>query len=481
MIRKNDKPLQQIVGREAEMGLRETKTARSNYSIVRDVVAIPGGLTAPAYRKITWKFQNFNKKAGQCVLLKDGSVVLVSDIATQREVIHIYGQEFRTTKDFYTAPAKSSHVGIFLASDLGKPKIWSVREVGAKAVAIPMNGMPKGVEWHGRWWNLDKMLTTSVSGATVVDFSKGRRKILLVALKNMHDCHLFDDYTFAREVLKNSSDVTDLDERIRVHKRKKYGRGKQSPKRKAVSDYVDSQSTESLLDLREHRHYKKTSVLTVPPSLSSDKDECESIADATSDAGRPPRENRAPLVQMDSSQLLKILERMANSMERMEINMKSLASRVLSLEEVQKAILERCNEGFCTIAHQPQQSSTLSFHLPINHWDEFSEIMNKVKDDEVKRQLVTFLSKMGGKDMTSLVNSILIRLLTNSFATQCNWKGQRGNKYALEKTPLLSIVHGAVTYHVGQENTTEEEIKGQIQTWLKQASRRTKTLEEREY
>ncbi|KAG8233010.1 hypothetical protein J437_LFUL013679 [Ladona fulva] len=56
---------------------------------------------------------------------------------------------------------------------------------------------------------------------------------------------------------------------------------------------------------------------------------------------------------------------------------------------------------------------------------------------------ITLLSNVGGKNMTSLVNSILLR-----FAMKCNWKGQRGNKHALEKTSLLTIVHVFQTSHV---------------------------------
>ncbi|KAG8229534.1 hypothetical protein J437_LFUL009008 [Ladona fulva] len=257
--------------------------------------------------------------------------------------------------------------------------------------------------------------------------------------------------------------------------------------------WLADSSVELEINYKEFYHRDETQNRDIKVEVEevSISDECESIADGISDAGRPPRENSASSTQVDSSQLLKILEKMANSMERMENNMKSLSNRVISLEKMQKALFDRCNEGFCTKAHQPQ-SSTLSslsslsktlksFNLPINHWDDFLEIMEKVRDDEVKRELITLLSKVGGKDMTSLVNGILLKLLTNSVAMKCNWKGQRGSKHAVEKTPLLSLVHGAVICHVGWENTTEDEVKGRIQNWLKQASRRSRFSEVGEY
>ncbi|KAG8232223.1 hypothetical protein J437_LFUL011967 [Ladona fulva] len=73
-------------------------------------------------------------------------------------------------------------------------------------------------------------------------------------------------------------------------------------------------------------------------------------------------------------------------------------------------------------------------------WPHFCEVMAKVKDEEVKELL-------------------------------CSWKGQRGDKYSVEKTSLLHVVHSAIILHHGMGATTEDTVKGRIQNWLKQAGR----------
>ncbi|KAG8235234.1 hypothetical protein J437_LFUL010384 [Ladona fulva] len=163
-------------------------------------------------------------------------------------------------------------------------------------------------------------------------------------------------------------------------------------------------------------------------------------------------------------------ERMMDKLARIEAQLKVISNKQVSLEEMQKGLWEKMHGLHST--SQPQRQCSLTFNLPVHHLDEFCEVMEKVKDEEVKGQLITLLSQVGGKDLTSFVNGILTRLMGNAVAEKCNWKGQRGEK--LDGAPILSIVHGAVIRHIGWETTTEESVKEKIQNWLKQASRRQK-------
>ncbi|KAG8236461.1 hypothetical protein J437_LFUL016912 [Ladona fulva] len=176
---------------------------------------------------------------------------------------------------------------------------------------------------------------------------------------------------------------------------------------------------------------------------------------------------QSQLVQVDASMIFSTLEKISSGMERMEerqkeimtrleSSVKSLAVKVLSLEGMQKVLSDRLSEGLQTLVHKENQPATFYFPLPINYWDEFSGVMERVKDDEMRGQMITFFSKVGGKDTTSLVNRIMSRIIANALAETCNWKG-------------------AVISHVGQETVTEAVVKERMQHWLKQASRRGKT------
>ncbi|KAG8231961.1 hypothetical protein J437_LFUL008881 [Ladona fulva] len=83
LVRKSDRPLQQIVRREAEMGPRVSSQVASHVKVLRDVEDFQLGLQAPFYSSILVRnFKVAVRRPDNCFMLEDGSLVLVSKIGT---------------------------------------------------------------------------------------------------------------------------------------------------------------------------------------------------------------------------------------------------------------------------------------------------------------------------------------------------------------------------------------------------------------
>lgn len=143
MIRKNDKPLEQIVCRINE---------QNNY--------ISPNLDAKQYNKPQLLnphcngplvnchnynqfskvvFKNFlftTKKPDNCCCLLDGSIIVIHNFASNNENSVVIGNKYETPKDFYTKPCKSSKLDIYEVCDLGNLQIWNLDQIANKCIKL---------------------------------------------------------------------------------------------------------------------------------------------------------------------------------------------------------------------------------------------------------------------------------------------------------------------------------------------------------
>ncbi|KAG8230562.1 hypothetical protein J437_LFUL010163 [Ladona fulva] len=139
LVRKKDKPLQQIIRRQREMGLKATGVTQCSDLVKKNIETLPMGLLEPEFSRVTVKNVKVSvMKPDNYVFLRDGTLCQVLHIATLNGECHIYGQPFKDITDFYAAPARSSKVGIYLASKLGDPRVWPINDIASKAVVIPL-------------------------------------------------------------------------------------------------------------------------------------------------------------------------------------------------------------------------------------------------------------------------------------------------------------------------------------------------------
>lgn len=148
MIRKSDKPLEQIIRRKAEIN----NLLKSSSQIVQNKPKFPqflqehfGGATLDIgncdfqYKKAI--FANFTlnvNRPDNCCGLKDGGIVLIQNFVSVCNEHFIVGKKFNKTADFYMQPCQSSDLGIYLLNnkDLGPLQSWNVNDIFFKYVFL---------------------------------------------------------------------------------------------------------------------------------------------------------------------------------------------------------------------------------------------------------------------------------------------------------------------------------------------------------
>lgn len=112
--------------------------------------------------------------------------------------------------------------------------------------------------------------------------------------------------------------------------------------------------------------------------------------------------------------------------------------------------------------------------LPAETIENLHSLDNEVKDDKAKlTELVSYLSSLGGDGVVTRTNRILKSLMTNSLASQLNFKGR--NKQAFSIFKLKEIINEVVKSKVKTAETYD--IETAIKNWLKHAPQRLKLSE----
>ncbi|RZF37146.1 hypothetical protein LSTR_LSTR015336 [Laodelphax striatellus] len=149
LIRKADKPLQQICRRHTELEKNCIKQRKdSDYTgPTGSGLHYDGPLTensmSPQYKKLI--FQNVsldtNNKGDGCCILKDNTVVLVKNIAhaVNSQELVVIGYDFKTITNSFEKPCKSSILNIYKVCHLSTNlKQWSAASIHKKCVLIPL-------------------------------------------------------------------------------------------------------------------------------------------------------------------------------------------------------------------------------------------------------------------------------------------------------------------------------------------------------
>lgn len=144
LIRKSDKPLQQVINRITEIDNVELRKPSFNNNQPRTHSSgpLPDECYDPQY--IEHFFQNFTLKIispDNCCGLVDGSIIIVENFATSIDKkIRVVGRKFRNVCDFYKKPCPSSELGVFEVSELDSHlEIWHLNKVKLKYVKLPIS------------------------------------------------------------------------------------------------------------------------------------------------------------------------------------------------------------------------------------------------------------------------------------------------------------------------------------------------------
>lgn len=153
LLKKHDKPLQQIIRRYLEyeqnnmQKIEKHQITSSHFTVDRRSIHTMGPLIEGCVRNQQYKIlRNCNvtiridAMAENCCGLRNGSIIDIKNIVYSEELGTdvIIGHEFRHTEDLYTILCPSSAIGVFIINDLSQLKMWPIESIITKYVKLPL-------------------------------------------------------------------------------------------------------------------------------------------------------------------------------------------------------------------------------------------------------------------------------------------------------------------------------------------------------
>jgi len=150
LIRKNEKPLQQLFRRyhEARHITTEMKKTSKKLYPIKSTYHCNGPLLPlsnnPQYKSAECTFFTLNadSKANNCCGLQyNNTIILLRNIAynTESKELIIIGNQFECKENYYNMPCDSSVLGIYRISQLSTLKVWPLHTVNIKYAKYPVN------------------------------------------------------------------------------------------------------------------------------------------------------------------------------------------------------------------------------------------------------------------------------------------------------------------------------------------------------
>lgn len=139
MLRKADKPLQQLYRRIVENSSvsYENDHIRCSTSVLKMKCSkvLPMNCTN-AYRAIQFDYFTLtDKKPNNCCYLKDKTIVVIEHICyNEEEIPVIIGRKWLTKNSLPFYPCNSQHINIYVVKNLSNSKMWPITEIINKAI-----------------------------------------------------------------------------------------------------------------------------------------------------------------------------------------------------------------------------------------------------------------------------------------------------------------------------------------------------------
>lgn len=143
ILRKSDKPLQQISTRYAEMSFYKNNSDNINISKINvkphEKGLLISGCFSPQFSKI--EFPHFiisiKSSADNCCFIEN-NIVCLENIATSSEGNYIViGRKFQVVEELYHYPCSSVRLGIFKVSKLSALQVWPLHKIDHKFIKLP--------------------------------------------------------------------------------------------------------------------------------------------------------------------------------------------------------------------------------------------------------------------------------------------------------------------------------------------------------
>ncbi|CAG9822097.1 unnamed protein product [Phaedon cochleariae] len=225
-----------------------------------------------------------------------------------------------------------------------------------------------------------------------------------------------------------------------------------APRKLYESESEESETNEEFLDLPRPPQIKsKTSQLSQKSSVEKNR-----VGTPSVDSKRDSMTS-TPIVQKSDTNQISGYQQILRTLEY--------------IKEQNKQILALLNSRGGSFSNQASYNlDNLPVEIPLSSNEDLNILENFLKEDQNLRNLMSYLSSLGGKDHIVQTNNCLRRLLTNDFSCQFSFMGKRGGKKAFSDLLLKKCVIGAVTKNLPQ--IKERDIEDAIKNWLKHSPQR---------
>ncbi|KAK5649730.1 hypothetical protein RI129_000759 [Pyrocoelia pectoralis] len=147
MVRKGDKPLQQIVHRLYENSIKTMNTVESNNGFSLSQEHFEGPLLnhyklSRQYKALKYNGYIFKLNVSDSfIITKDTDIVKLSNITYYNNEVKLVGQKFLTITDFFSVPCNSSLFNVFKINrhQKGPLDLWSLSDIKSKLCFLPLN------------------------------------------------------------------------------------------------------------------------------------------------------------------------------------------------------------------------------------------------------------------------------------------------------------------------------------------------------
>ncbi|CAG9773369.1 unnamed protein product [Ceutorhynchus assimilis] len=140
-----------------------------------------------------------------------------------------------------------------------------------------------------------------------------------------------------------------------------------------------------------------------------------------------------------------------------------------------KLLLQTLRERQTDIQENPNTDEINSFRekLPMKtaaDVDSWEQILNSVDE---RKKMVTYLAKIGGHDINTIVKNILKALFTDFVASMYNWEGKKNKKMLSSLNNIVECIKEASMKSPNRSTkVTNQDIIDSIKNWLRHASAR---------
>ncbi|CAH0558945.1 unnamed protein product [Brassicogethes aeneus] len=525
MIRKSEKPLQQIINRVSESV--STRIYLSNEEKISFLHQHTGGplldrCCSPQYKCLKIKSLTFKVNEADCfAILENNSIIKIINFATLDNEVCALGQAFRRTSPFFNKPCSSEELQIFLINnDLSPLKVYCLSKIKNKMIVLPY--VDEQFTGYTTMWSVvyfvDDETFEVVPNFWVAkeddrcSFPHYQAYKLYETIRkrkspetnwNIYKIqHLatYSDFNVAQDQCDNARNGKELmAEEIEKVEEKPKGKGyRKRLCNKNLTDFTVLNSTEdeeedfSLKLPSLNRKVNKDDAKTIGSSAETILSKIDfglgsqTMAPASTKIiavrEHHNKQEECPIEitgieNLNSLQYeqdtLELIKKKIDEMDAKNEEFQRRVFRILftiekKLNDLEKTAIANPQRADVSANDEPDDFREICELFPIDSPEKLQVIEESLEDANLRTKLAKRFSMVGGEAPKEVTRSVLYLMVTNKLAAQYSFDGGRG-KLKFKNLKLFQLLLDSVRANTKTKEATTADILKELRQWLAQA------------